>query len=311
MKSLSNYFAINKFKKKKKEKAICLIISFSWIIFGTIVQISVYPDYNFFEFNYKLPSYQILNLITLPSNFIFFMLIFSEQINDLYILLIFLQSFNVLIHWLIIYKLWLYFQIKRNKKYAKKKLINKSDFTISKILTVSIIFIICIMSFLRIFLMSFSYDSIYSNSETYIIKKPCKESIEDMSNFKKENSEYILTITSKSGEKGIRSDGINKFRPNIYIVYFYIKDIDLGINCVLECSNNKKTYLGLYSVSKGQSHNVWYGINTEKISKDDNKMIIQIFEKEILDNIFNKKWKRKQFNSPIKYCNKNISIIAS
>lgn len=88
-----------------KIKVICLIISIAWIGLGTIVQLSGYPAYNYLGFAYDSFIYKFLWWVTLPSNILLFALLYADTLNNIYVLVILLQSIKVLIYWWIGYKI--------------------------------------------------------------------------------------------------------------------------------------------------------------------------------------------------------------
>jgi len=87
-----------------KAKIISLIISFLWVGFGTIIQISTFPDYNYWGFEYGSPFYNFLWWITFPFNVLLFGLLYADTLNNIYIFVILLQFIKILIYWWIIYK---------------------------------------------------------------------------------------------------------------------------------------------------------------------------------------------------------------
>ena len=107
-------------QKKARIKLITFIISFLWISLGTFIQISGYPAYNYFGFDYNSSIYWFLWWITFPFNIILFALLFAEKLSDIYIFVILLQSVKVLLYWWLLYKAWLFVQ-KRRKSRRKNK----------------------------------------------------------------------------------------------------------------------------------------------------------------------------------------------
>ena len=96
-------------------KNICLIVSFLWISLGTFIQLSAYPDYNYLGFDYSSFIYNTLWWITIPSNIILWVILFSDILSNIYVLVIFLQLVKVLIYWWIFYKIYLFYSKSKNK----------------------------------------------------------------------------------------------------------------------------------------------------------------------------------------------------
>jgi hypothetical protein len=93
-----------------KIKLTCLTISFLWIALGTFIQLSSYPSYNYLNFDYSSFIFNFLWWITFPFNILLFFLLYIDALNNIYIIIIFLQSVKVLVYWWIIYKIYLYFK---------------------------------------------------------------------------------------------------------------------------------------------------------------------------------------------------------
>lgn len=101
-----------------KMKIIYLIISFLWIVLGTFIQLSGYPDYNYWGLDYNSFIYKFLWWVSFPFNILLFVLLYADTLNNIYIFVIFLQSINLLIFWWIIYKLYISFQKVKSKSSA-------------------------------------------------------------------------------------------------------------------------------------------------------------------------------------------------
>ena len=102
-----------------KAKIISLIISFLWIGLGTVIHISNIPDYNYLRFDYDSPLYNLLWWITFPFNVLLFILLYADNLNNIYIYVILLQFIKILIYSWVIYKVYLYFKKIRNKYHHK------------------------------------------------------------------------------------------------------------------------------------------------------------------------------------------------
>ena len=85
-------------------KTKSFIISFFYICLGTLMQISAYPANNFLNFDYNSLIFLFLYSITFPFNIIVFGLLFSEKLENIYQLIILLQTIKVFLYWWIIYR---------------------------------------------------------------------------------------------------------------------------------------------------------------------------------------------------------------
>jgi tryptophan-rich sensory protein len=92
-------------KKKMGKKTISFIISFFWIVLGTLMQISAYPRYNFLNFDYNSFVFNLLYFITLPFNILVFGLLFTEKFENIYLVVIILQTIKIFLYWWIIYRI--------------------------------------------------------------------------------------------------------------------------------------------------------------------------------------------------------------
>ena len=97
-------------------KTNCLIISLLWVILGTFVHLSMFPDYNYLGFDYDSFLYSFLWWITFPFNYILVLLLYSTKLDDIYIVVIFLQIVKVLVYWWMLYKIYLFFKKVKNKE---------------------------------------------------------------------------------------------------------------------------------------------------------------------------------------------------
>jgi len=106
-------------ERKMKTKIVCLMISLLWVGFGAFIQISGYPEYNYFGFNYS--TYNVLWWITFPFNFLFFTIIFSTPLTfNVVVFLIILKLANVLIYWVLLNN-----KISPNNKIEIKKILKR------------------------------------------------------------------------------------------------------------------------------------------------------------------------------------------
>ncbi|MCP9763566.1 hypothetical protein EGI31_11420 [Lacihabitans soyangensis] len=98
-------FNIWKVDWKMSKRTISFILSFIWIGLGTLMQISSYPRHNFLNFDYNSLIFNSLYFITFPSNILVFVLLFAEKLENIYLVLIGLQSIKIFIYWWIIYQI--------------------------------------------------------------------------------------------------------------------------------------------------------------------------------------------------------------
>jgi hypothetical protein len=128
---------------------------------------------------------------------------------------------------------------------------------------------------------------IYRHSEQYIVDNSYNKLIGKINKFKEDNPEYYLITSNEKGERITYQDNrSNKY----YHVFFYFKNINLTIQCLLSPIDDNKSYLALYAVSTGVNFASWEVVNTKDLSKEDNRDIKKKFESEILDKLG--KWKR-------------------
>jgi hypothetical protein len=87
-----------------------------WISLGTFIQISAYPAYNYLEFDYNSVIYNFLWWITFPFNLLLFAILYFEKINNIYILIIILQSIKVFVYGWLLHKMYSFIKSKTNRK---------------------------------------------------------------------------------------------------------------------------------------------------------------------------------------------------
>lgn len=114
---------------------------------------------------------------------------------------------------------------------------------------------------------------VYRYSENYIINLSSQKAISNINTFKEMNPEYRLRRTD------------DNYSPKHYHVYFYFKDINLTIQCLVDPIDNDKSIISLYAVSKGTNFASWQSVNTKDLTKEENKHIKRKFETEILDKL--------------------------
>ena len=90
---------------KNKNFFKALIISFFYVLLGTITVMVSFPDYSIMGFDYNSPLWLPLVILTIPVN----ILLFGLVIVDISFIAIFiLLSIVFLITWLLVYKLLIF-----------------------------------------------------------------------------------------------------------------------------------------------------------------------------------------------------------
>lgn len=154
--------------------------------------------------------------------------------------------------------------------------------------TLGLLFVIYV-----VWVISFGYNftgDVYQDSEEYIVEQSKDDLINIIETFRSSNPSYKLITTNEEGEYIYYQDSNSSKHYN---VYFYFKDIDLTIKCLLDYINEDESRFSLYAVSKGVNFASWKTINTKELTRKENKEIKKKFEKEILDNLGS--WKRDSF----------------
>lgn len=99
---------------KNKNFFKALIISFFYVLLGTITVMVSFPDYSIMGFDYNSPLWLPLVILTIPVN----ILLFGLVIVDISFIAIFiLKSIVFLITWLVVYKL---LNFMNQRKYPKR-----------------------------------------------------------------------------------------------------------------------------------------------------------------------------------------------
>lgn len=86
--------------KNKKLIILSCLISFIYVVLGTISVLTSFPEYEIMGFSYKNPFWIIFVILTLPANILLFGLMMVEG-NLLWVIV--LQTIVFLIHWGILY----------------------------------------------------------------------------------------------------------------------------------------------------------------------------------------------------------------
>jgi hypothetical protein len=135
--------------------------------------------------------------------------------------------------------------------------------------------------------MSAFIGDIYMHSERYEIRTSSQGLTKSINSFKDNNTDYKLITINENGEEIAFQD---YYSDKYYHVFFYFKDANLTIQCLLSPIDNNSSCLSLYAVSTGVNFASWELINTKDLSKEDNRNIKKKFESEILDKLG--KWER-------------------
>lgn len=89
-----------------------LIISFFYVILGTIAVMTSFPDYSIMGFDYNNPLWLPLVIFTIPVN----ILLFGLVMVDISFLSVFtLQLIVFLITWFLVYKLLIWLNKRKNR----------------------------------------------------------------------------------------------------------------------------------------------------------------------------------------------------
>lgn len=124
----------------------------------------------------------------------------------------------------------------------------------------------------------------YGNAEYYEFNFTNQELIDRIHKFKHDNSLF----TTKR-----HTDGLDQ-SENFYNIYFYLEDEKALAYCVLLMNKNRKSdkaIFGFHYIESDTSYSLDGRINTDELSKEENKRIKKKIETEILSKLG--KWKHK------------------
>ena len=144
------------------------------------------------------------------------------------------------------------------------------------------------------FIANFSGNS-YKYAESYVIINNNaiteEEFIDILYKFQCNYPEYQLIDINEKGEEYHYFKAIKNYEFSPELVFFYFKDIDKTVSCIIEVSIENNVLIKLYAVNDGVIFREWKRINYYKeISRKENRKIKKKFEKEILNKLG--KWKR-------------------
>lgn len=169
-----------------------------------------------------------------------------------------------------------------------------------KILLIIIIGISLFLIWAFFFVINFHGDT-YGKSESYIIVEDSvgniELSVEDiikiLYKFQCSHLAYRLITSNTNGVNYYKFSDKIPNRSNQYMIFFYFKDMDITISCIVGQSSNNSVFIKLYAVSDGVNFAKLKQINNFKeISYKENRTVKQKFENEILDHL-GVKWKHK------------------
>lgn len=164
------------------------------------------------------------------------------------------------------------------------------------------VFIVGFLAWAFWFALNFHGDT-YKDAESYVIVKNdstekstmnTENVVDVLRNFQHINPDYRLITSNEKGEDYHKFGREIPYRSNQYGVFFYFKDRDKTISCIVAISNRGNALLKLHAVSDGINFASWKRINNFKeISRKENREIKKKFETEILDHL-GMKWRRKR-----------------
>jgi hypothetical protein len=142
----------------------------------------------------------------------------------------------------------------------------------------------------------------YKDAETYVITEDkigtttinTEKIIDMLYKFQYTYPEYRLITINEKGEYYHNFIAEKGYQYNPDLIFFYFKDIDLSVSCIVEISKNNAV-IKLYAINNGVIFRDWKRINNYKeISRKENKEIKKKFETEILDKL-GIKWEHKRW----------------
>lgn len=144
----------------------------------------------------------------------------------------------------------------------------------------------------------------YGKSEAYVIDintntsdRPLNSAdiLDLLYGFQSSHPQFKLMDTDTQGNIYHNfSDKIDN-RNDQYLVFFYMKDINLTFSCVTEVTSKNHPLIKLYAINEGSVFRHWERINNYKeISRKKNKVMKKKFETEILDDL-GVKWRHRRF----------------
>jgi len=166
---------------------------------------------------------------------------------------------------------------------------------------IGIIIAICIVGFVAWalwFAINFHGDT-YKDAESYVIitdeNVTTQWIIDFLYEFQSIHPEYQLIGVNEKGEEYHYFKAVKSYQFNPELIFFYFKDIDKTVSCIVETSARGNALIRLYAVNEGVIFREWKRINNFKeISRKENREIKKKFETEILDQL-GVKWRHKRW----------------
>ncbi|MDR0206083.1 MAG: hypothetical protein LBI45_02340 [Bacteroidales bacterium] len=171
---------------------------------------------------------------------------------------------------------------------------------------IGIIVAICIVGFVvwaLWFTINFQGDT-YKDAEPYVIivdnnvrkiTLTTQNVIDIFYEFQSTYTEYQLISINDKEEKYHYFMANKNYQFDPELIFFYFKDIDKTVSCIVEISTRNNVLIKLYAVNEGVIFRKWKRINNYKeISREENRKIKKKFETEILNQL-DLKWRHKRF----------------
>lgn len=131
----------------------------------------------------------------------------------------------------------------------------------------------------------------YSYSENYTFNTQREDLIVKINHLKNQEPQLKVMTVFENGKIGELPD---RHLQNFYSCYFYLPKNKITAHCVINTNNTGyPTVLQFVGISEYANFASWKSINTDQLSKKENKEIKIIFETEILDKLG--KWRKPHF----------------
>ncbi|MFI2743487.1 hypothetical protein ACG2LH_12155 [Zhouia sp. PK063] len=144
----------------------------------------------------------------------------------------------------------------------------------------------------------------YPYSENYLYKFPCDTLIQRIKQFeaihpkykvyeKNEKGDYIEMDHYSESRIGKSNKSYKDYNKNVdsFSIYFYLEEIKGTILCSInlgeESRKSKVSILNLVAITYSKNFASWKTINTDDLSKKQNKEIKELFENKIANKLGN------------------------
>lgn len=154
-----------------------------------------------------------------------------------------------------------------------------------------------------VFVATFHGDT-YGKSEAYVIEINSNTNdrflisadiIDLLYGFQSLHPQFKLMHTDTQGNIYHKFSNKIDNRNDQYLVFFYMKDINMTFSCITEVTSRNHPLIKFYAVNEGPVFRHWERINNYKeISHKKNRVMKKKFETEILDSL-GVKWRHKRF----------------